>query len=233
MCLKGLLFHIFEWVLQAVHSMGLDHINPPPNLPTSCLFCLNLSCTLRAVRVSWRCGLPRKLRAHTIDTCHLTMEFHPGVGLCDYLFSHMLGFCVAWPCAGFVCVVTATVSSNVYVPCCVGEHGFLAVTHCLWLLSSFCLFLWDAPRVFGGRGCHRDVPFSAHPKTSVEMEIDREETHNWGRKGEWELQSAHPKWDDISHLSFWSLLPSHFLSFLVFPLPPLPSDTHTSSHSVT
>lgn len=35
-------------------------------------------------------------------------------------------------------------------PAVFGEHGFLAVTHCLWLLSSFGLFLWDAPRVFGG-----------------------------------------------------------------------------------
>lgn len=100
------------------------------------------------------CGLSLKLswpaRAHTIDTCRLTMEFHPGW---DFVTTSSL------LCWGFVWLGRVQVLGVLWQPRWVhvcmcpavfGEHGFLAVTHCLWLLSSFGLFLWDAPRVFGG-----------------------------------------------------------------------------------
>lgn len=223
MRLEGLLFHIFEWVLQAVHSMCLDHINPPtsqlrvffflfkPIMYSSCCLCILDVWPFTEV----------ELTRQGPHYWHLPLDngVSPGVGLCDYLLSPVQGFCVAWPCADFGRAVTATVSSRVYVPCCVWRTRF-PCSHPLPLapiiLRPFPLGCSPSLR---GRGCHRDVPSSAHHKTSLEMEIDTEGTHDWGRHGEWGLWSAHPKQDNTSLYSFWSLLPSHFLSFLVFPLP--------------
>lgn len=83
---------------------------------------------------------------------HLPLDngVSPGVGLCDYLLSPVLGFCVAWPVQILGVLWQPRWVHVCMCPAVFGEHGFLAVTHCLWLLSSFGLFLWDAPRVFGG-----------------------------------------------------------------------------------
>lgn len=185
MCLEGLLVHNFKWVLQAVHSTYFDHINPP-NLPELCLLCLNLSCVLPVylgcVAFHWSWVDPPGPTLLTPATWQWSFtqgwDFVTTSSLLCWGFvwlGRVQILCVLWqPQWVHVCIC----------PAVFGEHGFLAVTHCLWLLSSFCFVFWDSPQVFGGRSCHRDVSFSAHHKTSLKMEIDTEETHNWGRNGE-------------------------------------------------
>lgn len=109
---------------------------PPPQQPISCFFLSheerknshyttwNLICIgqlLFSMGPALECGSYANVTSlNKADNCSLS-SYHSWIPswLCTHLHSFMLGFCLAWACAGLVCAVTISVSSYVFLPCCV------------------------------------------------------------------------------------------------------------------
>lgn len=226
MCLEGLPVHNFKWILQVVHSTYFDHINPP-NLPTLCLLCLNLSCMLPVYlgRVAFHWSWDDPPGPTLLTPATWQWSFTQGwdfVTTCSLL---CWGF-VWLGCVQVLCVLWQPQWVHVCMcPAVFGENGFLAVTHCLWLLSSFCFVFWDAPQSSGGGAVVEIFHLVLITKLLWRRRLtQRRLTIVEGRIRTAECPALK---GTIYHTSFWSLLPSRFFSFLFFPSPsPYSPQTH-------
>lgn len=100
----------------------------------------------------------------SLRSCQLqivTNNFLTGVGLCAHFLFSMLGFPVAWTCAGRPCAPCRSLCGYicVSVPLCLGQSIF----HHLQLLGFFCLLFRIDP--WASRGDDEDTPVRTKGKS--------------------------------------------------------------------